>query len=89
MWPYKEAREVSFFTWRGDQVLSLDQKGGSKDFFFKLKRWDHLYFWKKQNILLNILGSRERDCQMQLGDENSNGTFQVNVKTLSYILVLM
>ena len=26
---------------------------------------------------------------MQLGDENSNGTFKVNVKTFSYILVLM
>ena len=26
---------------------------------------------------------------MQLGDENSNGTFKVNVKTLSYILVLI
>ena len=26
---------------------------------------------------------------MQLGDENSNGTFQVNVKTFSYILVLV
>ena len=26
---------------------------------------------------------------MQLGDENSNKTFSVNVKTFSYILVLM
>ena len=26
---------------------------------------------------------------MQLGDKNSNGTFLVNVKTFSYILVLM
>ena len=26
---------------------------------------------------------------MQLGDENSNGTFKVNVKTFSYILVFM
>ena len=26
---------------------------------------------------------------MQLWDENSNGTFQVNVKTFSFILVLM
>ena len=26
---------------------------------------------------------------MQLGDENSNGTFYVNVKTFSYILILM
>ena len=26
---------------------------------------------------------------MQLGDENSNGTFYVNVKMFSYILILM
>ena len=39
--------------------------------------------------MLHISGSREMDCQMQIGDENSNGTFQVNVKTFSYILVLM
>ena len=26
---------------------------------------------------------------MQLGDENSNQTFQINVKTFNYILVLM
>ena len=45
-------REVSFFTRRGapehwgDQVLFLRSKGGSK-YFFKLKRGDHLYFFKK------------------------------------------
>ena len=50
----KSIREVSFFTGRGllkiggNQVLFLDQKGGSgsKD-FFKSKRGDHLYFLKK------------------------------------------
>ena len=47
-------------------------------------------FEKKQNILLNISDSRERNCQMQLGDENSNGTlYKVNVKTFSHILILM
>ena len=56
-------REVSFSTWRGtpenwgDEILFLDQKGGIA-YIFK----------KKQNILLNISDSRERDCQMQLGD---------------------
>ena len=30
----------------GDQVLCLRSKGGSKD-FFKLKRGDHLYFFKE------------------------------------------
>ena len=30
----------------GDQILFLDQKGGSED-FLKLKRGDHLYFLKE------------------------------------------
>ena len=30
----------------GDQILFLDKKGGSKD-FFRLKRGDDLYFFKK------------------------------------------
>ena len=74
-------REVSFFTgrgapenWGGIRYCFLDQKGGSKD-FFKLKRGITFIFKKKRNILLNISGSRERDCQMELGDKNSNGTF--------------
>ena len=73
---------------KGDQVLFLRSKGGSKD-SFKLKRGITHIFQKKQNILLSISDSRERDCQMQLVDETSNGTFQVNVKTFSYILILM
>ena len=56
-------REVSFFTRRGggllkiggDQVLCLRSKGGIKR-FFQIKRGDHLYFLKKQNIWLNIHG---------------------------------
>ena len=86
--------EVSFFTWRGapenwgHQILFLQSKGGIKR-YFKLKGGITYIFKKKQNILLNISDSRERDCQIQLGDENSNGTFQVNVKTFSYIFILM
>ena len=33
----------------GAQLLFLDQKGGSKD-FFKSKRGDHLYFFKRNKI---------------------------------------
>ena len=84
-----------FFTWRlpeigggGGQVLSSDPKREIKR-FLKLKGGIAYNFKKKQNSLLNISGSGERDCQMQFRDENSNGTFKVNVKTFSYILVLM
>ena len=54
-------REVSFFTGKGDQVLFLRSKGGIKR-FFKLKRGDHLYFLKKENILLNISGHQWNSC---------------------------
>ena len=46
-----------------------------KRFFSNWKGEITYIFKKKQNILLNIVGAGERDCKMQLGDENSNGTF--------------
>ena len=78
---------VSFFTESG-----APENWGIR-YFLRSKRGDQKIQFKIKKgityILLSISGSRERDCQMQLGDKNSNGTFKVNVKTFGYILVLI
>ena len=50
----------------GDQILFLRYRQRGMKRSFRLKGGNHLYFLNNQNILLNILDSRERDCQTQL-----------------------
>ena len=66
------SRKCHFLPGGGLPVLFLRSKRRIKR-FFKLKGGITYIFLKTQNILLNIPDSRERDCQMQLGDKNSNG----------------
>ena len=78
------------------------RKGGSREFgggiryffldqkiFFEFNGGITYIFRKKQNILLNISGFRERDCQMQLVDETFNWDLLSQCKTFNCILVLM
>ena len=46
----------------GDQVFFLRSKGGIKR-FFQIKKGDHLYFLKKENILINISEHKWNSCQ--------------------------
>ena len=50
----------------GDRILFLDQKRDQKILINEKEEITYI-FQKKQNILLNISNSRERDCQRQLG----------------------
>ena len=58
---YPKRKGSVIFYWEGApenwgiRYFFLDQKGGSKD-FFKLKRGDHLYFFKEIKYFLNIHG---------------------------------
>ena len=71
----------------GGQVLFLRSKGGIKR-FFQIKKGDHLYFLKGTKYFVKHFKFQGKGMSDPTRGRNSNETFQINVETFSYILVL-